>query len=124
MPLYESIGNIVRQIYDMRIEGSSVLGMCLPGARNEMEAESTSGLAVTNAARVGHTAMLCGNSAPYAFRMNISIAFRATLLFATHRGAHSLRQRSSARSERVWYARHLGGSHADWEDRDPADSVP
>ena len=56
MPLYESIGNIVRQIYDMRIEGSSVLGMCLPGARNEMEAESTSGLAVTNAARVGHTA--------------------------------------------------------------------
>ena len=36
-----------------------------------MEAESTSGLAVTNAVRVGHTAMLCGNSAPYAFRMNI-----------------------------------------------------
>ena len=36
-----------------------------------MEAESTSGLAVTNAARVGHIAMLRGNSAPYAFRMNI-----------------------------------------------------
>ena len=25
MPLYESIGNVVRQIYDMRIAGSSVL---------------------------------------------------------------------------------------------------
>ena len=36
-----------------------------------MEAPSTSGLAVTNAARVGHTSMLRGNSAPSAFRMNI-----------------------------------------------------
>ena len=115
MPLYESIGNIVRQIYDMRIEGSSVLGMCLPGARNEMEAESTSGLAVTNAARVGHTAMLCGNSAPYAFRMNISIAFRATLLFATLPA--STRSVSVPRHGRSAYGtlstNTLGGNNAD-----------
>ena len=46
-------------------------GMCLCGARNEMEADSTSGAAATNAARLGHAAMLRGNSAPYAFRINI-----------------------------------------------------
>ena len=46
-------------------------GMCLPGARNDSDADSTSGDAATIDATVGQRDRLRGNGWPYACMMNI-----------------------------------------------------